>query len=315
MPTLDLAAQAALAWRGDGHGEHMVIVSSMDASARKDLAAARVGSTNKATALAALMSVVGPQPDQIPALTVICTYDSLDKIENTQHTRYEVPPFDLAVMDEAHRIAGRTDKKWAVINDATLIRAERRLYMTATPRTFAAPELAQSQADTRPADSVPSRIRTRPRDSMDNEAVYGKKIFEYPLAQAIADGMAADYRIVVPSISDTELRTLLNLPPVPPVPTGRGAAYHRAAPGRPQSDVPARTQAGAGLLPPGRRRPPLRPRTAPHPAPAAPHRARAVPGPHPRAVLHPRRPHTRATHQDLHRLQERRLRDPDERDS
>ncbi|MGN5376937.1 DEAD/DEAH box helicase family protein [Streptomyces lasalocidi] len=163
MPTLDLAAQAALAWRGDGHGEHMVIVSSMDASARKDLAAARVGSTNKATALAALMSVVGPQPDQIPALTVICTYDSLDKIENTQHTRYEVPPFDLAVMDEAHRIAGRTDKKWAVINDATLIRAERRLYMTATPRTFAAPELAQSQADTRPADSVPSRIRTRPQ--------------------------------------------------------------------------------------------------------------------------------------------------------
>ncbi|MEU1630253.1 Helicase associated domain protein [Streptomyces sp. NPDC020096] len=214
VPSLDLAAQTALAWRGDGHGEHMVIVSSMDAAARKDLAAARVGSTNNPAALAALMSVVGPRPDQIPALTVICTYDSLDKIENTQHTKYEVPPFDLAVMDEAHRIAGRTDKKWSVINDATLIRAERRLYMTATPRIFAAPELAQSQAGIRPRRQRAQPEKDLTANSMDNEAVYGKKIFEYPLAQAIADGMAADYRIVVPSISDTELRTLLNLPPV-----------------------------------------------------------------------------------------------------
>ncbi|WP_247192067.1 hypothetical protein [Streptomyces scabiei] len=45
-------------------------------------------------------------------MTVICTYDSLDKIEQTQRTGYAVPPFDLAVMDEAHRIAGRADKKW-----------------------------------------------------------------------------------------------------------------------------------------------------------------------------------------------------------
>ncbi|WP_251091390.1 DEAD/DEAH box helicase family protein [Streptomyces sp. Caat 7-52] len=41
VPTLDLAAQTALAWRRDGHGEHMVIVSSMDAAGRDDLVAAR----------------------------------------------------------------------------------------------------------------------------------------------------------------------------------------------------------------------------------------------------------------------------------
>ncbi|MEU6589869.1 hypothetical protein ABZ923_11690 [Streptomyces sp. NPDC046881] len=34
---------------------------------------------------------------------------------------------------------------------------------------------------------------------MDNEAVYGKKIFECPLAQAVADGRAGEYRIVVPT--------------------------------------------------------------------------------------------------------------------
>ncbi|MGW0694878.1 MULTISPECIES: Helicase associated domain protein [unclassified Streptomyces] len=213
VPTLDLAAQTALAWRADGHHEHMVIVSSMDASAHDALAARRVGSTSSSDALAALMSVVGEREDQLRALTVICTYDSLDKIEATQHTSYQVPPFDLAIMDEAHRIAGRPDKKWAVINDPQRILADRRLYMTATPRSFAAPDLAGS-ADT----SRPRQRGSRPlgldaaANSMDNEAVYGKKVFEYPLAQAITDGVAADYRIVVPTVTDTELRDLLNLP-------------------------------------------------------------------------------------------------------
>ncbi|MEV7471310.1 Helicase associated domain protein [Streptomyces kronopolitis] len=215
VPTLDLAAQTALAWRRDGHGEHMVIVSSMDAGGREDLVAARVGSTSNAPALAALLSVVGEGTDQVPAVTVICTYDSLDKIEQTQKTQYTVPPFDLAIMDEAHRIAGRADKNWAAVHDATRIHADRRLYMTATPRIFGSPELAESADTTRPR----RRHRTGTEadldasaNSMDNEAVYGKKIFEYALASAVADGRAADYRIVVPTLADADLRTRLNLP-------------------------------------------------------------------------------------------------------
>ncbi|MGW2892593.1 Helicase associated domain protein [Streptomyces griseoruber] len=220
VPTLDLAAQTALAWRRDGHGEHMVIASSMDTAGHEDLAAARVGSTTNPHALGGLMSVVGEGEDQIPALTVICTYDSLDKIEQTHSTKYTVPPFDLAIMDEAHRIAGRADKKWAIVNDAKRILADRRLYMTATPRTFAAPELAESADLTRPRRRRPASEEVDAFvNSMDNEAVYGKKIFEYPLAQAVADGRAADYRIVVPTLTDTDLRRRLNLPtPVTPPP-------------------------------------------------------------------------------------------------
>ncbi|MER6625423.1 Helicase associated domain protein [Streptomyces sp. NPDC000931] len=213
VPTLDLAAQTALAWRSEGHNEHMVIVSSLDSSAREDLRAARVGSTNDPRGLAALMSVVGEETDQIPALTVICTYDSLDKIEQTRNTHFAVPPFDLAVMDEAHRIAGRADKKWAAVNDAKRIRTDRRLYMTATPRIFEAPELADSADVTRPrrrSRSIPEADALT--NSMDNERTYGKKVFEYPLAQAVEDGRAADYRIVVPTLTDTDLRRRLNLP-------------------------------------------------------------------------------------------------------
>jgi superfamily II DNA or RNA helicase len=213
VPTLDLAAQTALAWRRDGHGEHMVIVSSLDTNAREDLVAARVMSTTDPHALGGLMSVVGEGEDQIRALTVICTYDSLNKIEETQTTGYAVPPFDLAVMDEAHRIAGRTGKKWAIANEAKRIRADRRLYMTATPRIFAAPELAESADTTRPRRRHPAGPDAEVlANSMDNEQVYGKKVFEYPLAQAVEDGRAADYRIVVPTLTYTDLRRRLNLP-------------------------------------------------------------------------------------------------------
>jgi superfamily II DNA or RNA helicase len=213
VPTLDLAAQTALAWRRDGHLEHMVIVSSLDASGRDDLVAARVMSTTNPHALGGLMSVVGEGKDQIPALTVICTYDSLNKIEETQSTGYAVPPFDLAVMDEAHRIAGRADKKWAIVNDAKRIHADRRLYMTATPRIFAAPELAESADTTRPRRRHPTGPDAEAFvNSMDNEQVYGKKVFEYPLVQAVEDGRAADYRIVVPTLTDADLRRRLNLP-------------------------------------------------------------------------------------------------------
>ncbi|MFG2785751.1 Helicase associated domain protein [Streptomyces prunicolor] len=212
VPTLDLAAQTALAWRRDGHLEHMVIVSSLDTAGRDDLVAARVMSTTDPHALGGLMSVVGEGEDQIPALTVICTYDSLDKIEETQRTGYAVPLFDLAIMDEAHRIAGRADKKWAVVNDAKRIRADRRLYMTATPRIFAAPELAESADITRPRRRpLPGPEADAFANSMDNEQVYGKKVFEYPLAWAVEDGRAADYRIVVPTLTDADLRRRLNL--------------------------------------------------------------------------------------------------------
>jgi predicted helicase len=69
------------------------------------------------------------------------------------------------------------------------------------------------------ADTTRPRLRTLVgpdpealANSMDNEAVYGKKIFEYPLARAIEDGRVADYRIIVPTHTDDDLRVRLNLP-------------------------------------------------------------------------------------------------------
>ncbi|MFF4091673.1 hypothetical protein ACFYY9_32945 [Streptomyces nigra] len=50
-------------------------------------------------------------------MTAICAYDSLNAIDQTQNTGYAMPPFELALMEAAQRIAGLGDKTWAIVND------------------------------------------------------------------------------------------------------------------------------------------------------------------------------------------------------
>lgn len=206
FPTLDLLAQTALAWRQDGRDEAMVAFSSMDAEAHEGLRAAGVGGTNDPRGLARALAA-------LPRLTVFTTYASLDGIEATQHTGIEVPAFDLAVMDEAHRVSGRADKTWAIVHDARRVRADRRLYLTATPRVWDSPDLTESPSATpRPR---PLTRGTPPADqhalSMDDPAVFGPRVHDYDLPTAIADNVLADYRVLVPTITDAQLRTQLNL--------------------------------------------------------------------------------------------------------
>nr|WP_037831763.1 hypothetical protein [Streptomyces sp. NRRL S-325] len=110
------------------------------------------------------MSVVGEE-DQIPALTMICTYDSLDKIQETRKTRYAVPLFDLAIMDEAHHIAGRPDRKWAAVHDNQRIRADRRLYMppaSSRPPNWPSPPTLPAPAATPPPPPARPGASTSP---------------------------------------------------------------------------------------------------------------------------------------------------------
>ncbi|MEW1778576.1 hypothetical protein [Streptomyces sp. NPDC086777] len=66
--------------------------------------------------------------------------------------------------------------------------------MAATPRIFGAPELVECADIIRPCRRCPQSPATDAfANSMGNEAVYGKKVVEFPLARAVADGRATDY--------------------------------------------------------------------------------------------------------------------------
>ncbi|MFE2943456.1 Helicase associated domain protein [Streptomyces sp. NPDC059255] len=156
VPTLDLLAQTAQAWRAVGHRAPMIAVCSLENDAVLNELGVRT-TTNPIQL--ALWARSGP-------IVVFATYASLvdreDPDDPTGRGKVRGPleaalaggerlygqqmaGFDLAIVDEAHGTAGDLGRPWAAIHDNQRIPAAFRLYLTATPRILAA---AQPQKGT-----------------------------------------------------------------------------------------------------------------------------------------------------------------------
>lgn len=125
-------------------------------------------------------------------VTVYAAYASLPTLLAAHHT-YGLSAWDLAVVDEAHRTAGRLGRAWAAIHHDDQIPAARRLYLTAPPRIW-------DPDDDRSGDPVAS---------MDDETVFGPVAYRLTLSDAIELGLLADYQILVPVVDNSNLRDWL----------------------------------------------------------------------------------------------------------
>lgn len=217
VPTLDLLTQTVREWQVVGHTGPAVAVCSLED--HPELWAGQVRSTTSAPQLG-LWHGRGP-------VTVYATYASLPVIAEAHRGEYGLPmePFDLVVVDEAHRTSGSAGKAWADVHRQEVIPARRRLYMTATPRIWAerpprtrAQELEQAEERRREEEErrqkaeaegrvyVPrSRWDRLPKEmacSMDDPRVFGPVVYELSLADAIARGLLARYQVVVAELVD-----------------------------------------------------------------------------------------------------------------
>ena len=123
---------------------------------------------------------------------VFCTYHSLPLVEEVQDM--DAPAFDIVICDEAHRTTGieRLDgstSHFNLVHDENRIRANKRLYMTATSRLYT--EGAKAKA-----------LRyDRAVFSMDDEKTYGPEFHRLPFSKAVDSGILSDYKVVVLTIS------------------------------------------------------------------------------------------------------------------
>ncbi|MFF2527249.1 DEAD/DEAH box helicase [Streptomyces liangshanensis] len=189
LPTLDLLRQTLMEWRAEGHTGPTVAVCSLDDDPA--LWAAGVRTTTNYMQLAVWHST-GP-------VTVFATYASLPTLARAFEGAYgqRLSPFDLAVVDEAHRTSGSMGKAWAAIHDQRVIPVARRLYFTATPRVWKArPDSWEVREGAR--DRLPEEMAC----SMDDVQVYGPVLFELGLADAISMGLLARYQILVVEVRD-----------------------------------------------------------------------------------------------------------------
>ncbi len=120
---------------------------------------------------------------------VFSTYQSSNVIAAAQADA-SIPAFDLAVADEAHRCAGKVGSDFTAILDNEQIRSAKRLFATATPRTYSS--TVHKAAEDRGVEVI----------GMDNAAQFGEVLYALPFGKAIERKLLTDYRVVIIVVDD-----------------------------------------------------------------------------------------------------------------
>ena len=190
LPTLDLLSQTIRSWSLAGRKGTAIAVCSQRQALDHQPLGADVPLTTDPAELASLVGQASPGP-----VTVYVTYASLPAVI-AAHRDHHLPSWDLVVVDEAHRTAGRLGKAWAAVHHDDQVPAARRLYLTATPRIW-------------DPDDAPDGDGTETVASMDDEDLFGPVAYHLNLSDAIDLGLLADYQILVPVVTDVDLRDWL----------------------------------------------------------------------------------------------------------
>jgi superfamily II DNA or RNA helicase len=128
---------------------------------------------------------------------IFSTYQSSSRIAEAFKLE-QVPEFDLIIADEAHRCAGKFASEYGTVLDNDAIPAQKRLFMTATPRIYS-PHLRKKAAE--------SDIDVA---SMDDESVFGPVLHRLTFGQAIDQNLLSDYQVVVVGIDDSTYQDMVS---------------------------------------------------------------------------------------------------------
>jgi predicted helicase len=124
---------------------------------------------------------------------IFSTYQSSPLIAQAQK-HDNAPHFDLVIADEAHRCAGKGDSPFQVVLDDGLIKSERRLFATATPRIYKASlKKAAEEFGVEVTD-------------MNDEAKFGKRFYTFAFDEAIKLGWLTDYRVLIVGVDNERIK-------------------------------------------------------------------------------------------------------------
>jgi predicted helicase len=206
VPSLNLVSQTLRAWTQQAEIplHSFAVCSDTQVGKRRgngdpddiDLHELEYPATTKAKSLG---QALAQRMDDRHMRVVFGTYHSIDVIREAQK-KYGMPKIDLLICDEAHRTTGRHVKGdedeaafMRVHNDA-FIGAEKRLYMTATPKIW--------------ADNQKQRAENAEQVlySMDDETQFGRTFHHLSFSDAVNKyQVLCDYRVVVLEVDEHEV--------------------------------------------------------------------------------------------------------------
>ena len=201
VPSLALMSQTVREWAADARIQLRAFAACSDAQVgkRRQTSSDSIGMDALDLAFPATTDPAKlaekATPQAVKAMTVVfATYHSLPVIGKAQK-EHGLPAFDLAICDEAHRTAGarlsgENESHFVQIHDDRNVRADRRMYMTATPKVYA--ETARNKA----------RKVNAALCSMEDEALYGPVLYQIGFGRAVEDGLLTDYKVIVLTVSE-----------------------------------------------------------------------------------------------------------------
>jgi superfamily II DNA or RNA helicase len=191
VPSLSLLKQTIPDWlRNRSHDFEFLPVCSDETVGHQDSAMSSVSELGFPTTTDA--NVIAEFLERPGRRVVFSTYHSSPVIARAMKTS-EIS-FELALADEAHRCAGPVSSAFATILDGNQIRAERCLFMTATPRYFT------------------ERVRKAGIEedfeiaSMDDDQRFGHVFHRLSFGEAIEQDLLSDYQVLIIGIDDETYR-------------------------------------------------------------------------------------------------------------
>jgi len=129
---------------------------------------------------------------------VFSTYHSIDVISQAQKL-HKLADFDLIICDEAHRTTGASfdgddESAFVKVHNQDIIRGNKRVYMTATPRVYGVQAKAKAEND--------SIVLY----DMNDPAFFGETLHTLSFSEAVHGlGILCDYKVIVLTISEDHI--------------------------------------------------------------------------------------------------------------
>ncbi len=132
---------------------------------------------------------------------VFSTYQSIQVVADAQKKGFG--EFDLIICDEAHRTTGLTlpgedDSEFNKVHHNHIVRAKKRLYMTATPRIYA--DASKTKAGKSNAVLY----------SMDDVSTYGPEFYRLGFGKAVTKDLLSEYKVLIVAVEESKMANLAN---------------------------------------------------------------------------------------------------------
>lgn len=201
-PSISLVAQSLREWTADSlEPFHAFVVCSDSKVGRDEEDISTHDLAYPATTDAKRLSKAAAMLSKDRRTVVFSTYQSIQVLADAQKAGFG--EFDLIVCDEAHRTTGLTlpsegPSEFVKVHNNAIVKAKKRLYMTATPRIFA----DKSKTKANEADAV--------LFSMDDGETYGQEFYRLGFGKAVSRDLLTEYKVLIVAVKEEEMAKLAN---------------------------------------------------------------------------------------------------------